>query len=634
MQPLVSVCVFSRESFAVSKVKAGVRLRLAARLNPHIWNTSIKQCPPSHTIDISMNHDLVEMFREKLDNFTISDYHGLKSPGLTCYLNSVLQVLFMTEDFREAVKQCCSDDSSTIDPHLGQLFSDLQKRVAKTHNITKQLGITNVYEQRDAAEYFEKLLCRTSPEAAMMFKGELNHHTTCLECKERSDSRSYFWILPLAVEDSCRQTYSVERGLKALFKGERVCGDNKMYCNRCSQKQDADLGCEITQHPDILTLLLKRFSFDYRRRCYVKLYCKVKIPQTLHMENCTYDLYALVNHFGNLTGGHYTAQIKSFETEAWYHFNDDIVERVRKPIFGAEDKSLRSCTAYLLMYRKVSRNREKKAPCIHPDVEAEGRHDEPERGGSLVCRHQLTDESCKRGETLTHLNGDLLMRRDDDMFWKKLRQTNTEADGDSYKSSLKTKNSAKLQKDGGQKRHERNTQLDTNSKEHMQHLRTRGTPTVQLTTHNVDCTLKPNHEPQKKIRKTSETVWETQTNVVAKTGTKTTSVTDNSLGRNKVKPAVTKVGKNKMEAVVAGVRAEGRITHRRDDDVSKNRYHSDVKTFHMSLQSQCSSDEPTKCNCSPTRHRKSHSSERVKERMQRPTASPSKRSHDRRDPWK
>lgn len=50
-------------------------------------------------------------------------------------------------------------------------------------------------------------------------------------------------------------------------------------------------------------------------------------------QNCTYDLYALVNHFGDLTGGHYTAQIKSFETEAWYHFNDDVVERVRRLSF-------------------------------------------------------------------------------------------------------------------------------------------------------------------------------------------------------------------------------------------------------------------------------------------------------------
>lgn len=42
-----------------------------------------------------------------------------------------------------------------------------------------------------------------------MFKGELNHKATCLRCKERNDSRGHFWILPLAVEDSRRRTYSV-----------------------------------------------------------------------------------------------------------------------------------------------------------------------------------------------------------------------------------------------------------------------------------------------------------------------------------------------------------------------------------------------------------------------------------------
>eukprot|EP00064_Thunnus_orientalis_P022696 superscaffoldBa00007900_g22910 len=256
-----------------------------------------------------MNHYHVEKFRKKLNRISISDYYGLNSPGLTCYLNSVLQVLFMTEDFREAIKRCLIKDSTTIDPHLGILFTELEKSVAKTHRITKTLGITDVYKQRDAAEYFEKILCLTSPEASKIFKGELNHKIICLKCKERSNSRNFFWTLPLAVEDSFH-TFSVEKGLKAFFKKEKVCRDNKRHCNRCNKKQDADFECEITRNPKILTLLLKRFSFDDKRRCYFKLHCEVDVPQTLHME-------------------------------------------VERPLFGAGKNSLRSYTAYLLMYKKV-----------------------------------------------------------------------------------------------------------------------------------------------------------------------------------------------------------------------------------------------------------------------------------------
>ncbi|XP_039997494.1 uncharacterized protein LOC120797713 [Xiphias gladius] len=300
-----------------------------------------------------MNHELIKVLRKKLDDLTISDYHGLSSPGLTCYLNCVLQVLFMTNDFREEIRRCRREDSAGIDTVLGKLFDELERSLAKTHNITKKLGITDVYKQSDAAEYFEKILCLSSTEASKIFKGQLNHKTTCVKCKDSNDSRSFFWILPLTVEDSCRQTYSVERGLKAFFKGEKACGDNKMYCSSCDKKQDADIDFELTQNPKILTLLLKRFSFDHKHRRYVKLHCRVDVPQTLNIEQCTYDLYALVNHFGNLTGGHYTADIKSFENGEWYRFNDDIVERVQQPLFGAGSTSVRSHTAYLLMYRKA-----------------------------------------------------------------------------------------------------------------------------------------------------------------------------------------------------------------------------------------------------------------------------------------
>ncbi|XP_071316087.1 ubiquitin carboxyl-terminal hydrolase 47-like isoform X2 [Trachinotus anak] len=361
-----------------------------------------------------MNHDRVELLRAKLDNFTISDYHGLKSPGLTCYLNSVLQVLFMTEDFREAIKRCCSKDSTTIDSLLGKLFSELERSWARTHSITRNLGIADVCRQRDAAEYFEKILCLSSVEASKIFKGELNHKTTCVKCKTKNVSRNFFWILPLTVENLGRQTYTVETGLKAFFKGETSCSVNKLYCDCCNKKQDADVGCEMTLNPQILSILLKRFSFDHNHRCHVKLHCKVDVPQTLHMEQCTYELYALVNHFGSHRGGHYTAEIKSFETGEWYHFNDDIVERVKQPLFGAGNTSVRSHTAYLLMYRKVSRCPEKtdevnqEAPFIYSDVKAEGRRDEAEGGEALVPHHQVKDEHCSIGGNLMCLNADMV----------------------------------------------------------------------------------------------------------------------------------------------------------------------------------------------------------------------------------
>lgn len=48
------------------------------------------------------------------------------------------------------------------------------------------------------------------------------------------------------------------------------------------------------------------------------------------LQKCTYELYAVVNHFGSLTGGHYTAEIKSYENGQWYSFNDGRVESVRE----------------------------------------------------------------------------------------------------------------------------------------------------------------------------------------------------------------------------------------------------------------------------------------------------------------
>uniref|UniRef100_A0A1A8K9S4 USP domain-containing protein n=2 Tax=Nothobranchius kuhntae TaxID=321403 RepID=A0A1A8K9S4_NOTKU len=352
----------------------------------------MQKCPYYHLNYTSMDRRIVKTFAEKLGNLSISDYHGLRSPGLTCFLNSVLQVLFMTENFREAVESNCS---TTLDQHLGELFCNLERNVAETHSITKHLGIKDVYEQRDAAEYFEKILCQTNENASKVFKGELMHKTSCRKCRQTNDSRSLFWLLPLSMDASSRKSYNLQQGLEDFFKEQKVSEENQMFCNNCDAKQDADTKYEMTQSPDVLTLLLKRFTLDYKQSRYAKLQSSTDVVPTLNIEGCRYDLYAVVHHYGDLTGGHYTADIKSFETGTWYCFNDGFVTGVEH--YFEKNSISTSRTAYLLMYRKVREQPSK------PDVDSQCGRTGVETGNSLLSE-RVTSESCRR-EDYPHMNG-------------------------------------------------------------------------------------------------------------------------------------------------------------------------------------------------------------------------------------
>lgn len=72
----------------------------------------------------------------------------------------------------------------------------------------------------------------------------------------------------------------------------------------------------------------------------------VRGPPSEH--GAQYRLYAVVNHSGNLGGGHYTAygRVGDGPDRQWYHFNDSTVTR-------ANESEVVSKAAYIFFYERV-----------------------------------------------------------------------------------------------------------------------------------------------------------------------------------------------------------------------------------------------------------------------------------------
>nr|AAN04210.1 Putative ubiquitin carboxyl terminal hydrolase [Oryza sativa Japonica Group] len=143
--------------------------------------------------------------------------------------------------------------------------------------------------------------------------------------------------------------------LDAFLKDEPLGPDDMWYCPRCTEHKQASKKLDLWRLPEILVVHLKRFS--YSRFMKNKLDTFVNFPiHDLDMSRYAnhsrgdqppiYELYAVINHYGGMGGGHYSAYAKLVEEDSWYHFDDSHVSSV-----GEED--IRTSSAYLLFYRRV-----------------------------------------------------------------------------------------------------------------------------------------------------------------------------------------------------------------------------------------------------------------------------------------
>ncbi|KAL4613541.1 ubiquitin carboxyl-terminal hydrolase 47 isoform X1, partial [Arapaima gigas] len=237
-------------------------------------------------------------------NKSETGYVGLVNQAMTCYLNSLLQTLFMTPEFRNALynwefEEGEEDPVTSIPYQLQRLFVLLQtskKRAIETTDVTRSFGwdSSEAWQQHDVQE-----LCRVMFDALeqkwkqteqadlinQLYQGKLKDYVRCLECGYESWRIDTYLDIPLVIRPyGASQAFgSVEEALQAFIQPETLDGPNQYFCECCKKKCDARKGLRFLHFPYLLTLQLKRFDFDYTTMHRIKLNDRMTFPEELDM---------------------------------------------------------------------------------------------------------------------------------------------------------------------------------------------------------------------------------------------------------------------------------------------------------------------------------------------------------------
>lgn len=327
---------------------------------------------------------------------------GLANLGNTCFLNTILQCLSHTYEFKQFLDNDQHKDKLNKIPESLLLveWNSLQQMMWKencviqpnkflkiVHQVAKfkKRDIFTGYSQNDCQEFFVFLLeCFHSSmqrEVEMEITGDVKSKKDelaikCYEMmkdmytKEYSEILNFFSgilitkimdidekeILSIKTEPIFMISLAVNNGnsLEQLFDNfvlsEKLVDDDQYFNDKLNEKQDAVKKTLFWSLPEILVIDLKRWSITNKR----KISSIIDFPlENLDLskfisgykkDSYVYDLYGICNHTGGTNGGHYFAYVKN-ANKKWYIFNDTIVKEM-------SESKLVSQYAYCLFYRK------------------------------------------------------------------------------------------------------------------------------------------------------------------------------------------------------------------------------------------------------------------------------------------
>lgn len=136
--------------------------------------------------------------------------------------------------------------------------------------------------------------------------------------------------------------------LETMQKKEDMGKDSLVDCSKCGKKTEREVCYIIEKAPKLFLIQLKRFKtdIDYKTGTIEKrkVSTMIELKESIAIKDQEFELYGVVNHYGEIDKGHYTACVKRPTDGQWFLYDDEKVSRVTFKDVSAE-------AAYLLFFR-------------------------------------------------------------------------------------------------------------------------------------------------------------------------------------------------------------------------------------------------------------------------------------------